>query len=161
MRGIKVNIELLMKLEKQFKCNENFGDTGLSTFEFQKGDLPIIITAPHSVKTRKVTKDGMDVIKENEGFTGAFALYLNQSFGVHAMVRNNYPYNTFIDPKKEIRDLIEYIRKNNIKYLVDIHGAHRKRSFDIAPGTSHGRFIEHDERYKNIIISFLAAHIKA
>jgi len=40
-----VNIELLMKLEKQFKCNENFGDTGLSNYtknliELTKEDYP-------------------------------------------------------------------------------------------------------------------------
>ncbi len=98
-----------------------------------KGNLPIIFTAPHTMK--QVRDDGS--IKLNEPYTKAIALYLNKYFHVNCMIKIN---DTGLDANKDNRDefkkeLLRFIRDNNIRLVIDLHGSDRSREFDIEFGT--------------------------
>lgn len=97
------------------------------------GDIPIIITAVHTINHKKT--DGTK--KKIEPFTKAIALYV-------ANKTNSYNYvkikDTGIDSNSDIEDdfkinLLKLIEKNNIKLLLDIHGASIEHDFDIELGT--------------------------
>ena len=104
-----------------------------SDFIVKKGNLPILFTAPHTMM--QVKEDGS--IKLDEPYTKAIALYLNKYFNVNCMIKIK---DTGLDANRDNRDefkteLLRFIRENNIKLVIDLHGANRKRDFDVEFGT--------------------------
>jgi hypothetical protein len=98
-----------------------------------KGSIPILLSAPHTMlQTRE---DGTQ--KLNEPYTKAISLYLNKYSNVYSIVKNN---DTGIDSNRDNYDkynveLRRLIKDNNIKLVIDIHGASSDRDFDIEFGT--------------------------
>lgn len=107
------------------------------TFEkdyiFAKGSIPILFTAPHTMEQLK--EDGS--IKFSEPYTKAIALYLNKYQNTYAMVKIN---DTGLDANQDNRDefkieLLRFIKENNIRLVIDLHGARNDRDFDVEFGT--------------------------
>ena len=99
----------------------------------KKGTIPILFTAPHTMK--QIREDGS--IKLSEPYTKAIALYLNKHFNVNSMIKIN---DTGIDANRDNRDefkieLLRFIKNNNIKLVIDLHGSAKSREFDIEFGT--------------------------
>lgn len=99
----------------------------------QKGTLPILFTAPHTMK--QIQKNG--IVKANEPYTKAIALYLHQHCNVSAMVKIK---DTGIDANRDNRDefktkLLRLIKNNQIRLVIDLHGAAKTRDFDVEFGT--------------------------
>lgn len=98
-----------------------------------KGSFPILLSAPHTMlQTRE---DGTQ--KLNEPYTKAISVYLNKYSNVYSIVKNN---DTGIDSNRDNYDkynveLRRLIKDNNIKLVIDIHGASLDRDFDIEFGT--------------------------
>lgn len=128
--------------EEPFKENNRNGIKDIPTFTFIKGDMPVIVTAPHTVKTMKIEQEKV-VPKQSEPYTGAITRALQEKLGCYAMYRNNYP-DEYSDPRSFIPDLYNFIIENNIKYLVDIHGLARKHPSEICVGTGRGELVNYD-----------------
>lgn len=98
-----------------------------------KGSLPILFTAPHTMK--QVRNDG--TIKLKEPYTKGIALYLNKYLDVNAMIKiNDTGEDSNLDNHDEFkRKLIDYVKENNIKLVIDLHGASSERDFDVEFGT--------------------------
>jgi len=99
----------------------------------KKGTIPILFTAPHTMK--QIREDGS--IKLSEPYTKAIALYLNKHFNVNSMIKIN---DTGLDANRDNRDefkieLLRFIKENNIKLVIDLHGSSKSREFDIEFGT--------------------------
>ena len=99
----------------------------------KKGNIPILFTAPHTMKQQR--EDGS--IKLNEPYTKAIALYLNKYCNVNCMIKIN---DTGLDSNKDNRDefkieLLRFIKENNIKLVIDLHGASFDKKFDVEFGT--------------------------
>ena len=99
----------------------------------KKGTIPILFTAPHTMQ--QIRDDGS--IKLSEPYTKAIALYLNKYFNVNCMTKIN---DTGLDSNKDNRDefkieLLRFIKDNNIKLVIDLHGSAKSRNFDIEFGT--------------------------
>ena len=116
---------------------EEINELELSEFDgnyiVKKGSLPILFTAPHTMK--QVRED--DSIKLGEPYTKAIALYLNKYFNVNCMIKIK---DTGLDSNRDNRDefkteLLRFIRDNNIKLVIDLHGSKKNRDFDIEFGT--------------------------
>lgn len=102
-------------------------------FVIYKGKIPILFSAPHTME--QVKEDGL--IKPSESFTKAIALYLNKHLNVSAIIKIK---DTGIDSNKDNRDvykteLLRYIKENNIKLVIDLHGSKKEREFDVEFGT--------------------------
>ena len=98
-----------------------------------KGILPILITAPHTMKQLK--SDG--TYKYSEPYTKALAKYISEELGTHYLIKVN---DTGIDANSEELEefklkLIDVINENNIKLVIDLHGAKKERDFDVELGT--------------------------
>jgi len=159
-KKIELTNEEIQFLETDFKKNKRHGNPAKETHSFiEATSLPnIILTAPHSVKTEKKSIKTGDIIKKDEDlYTGAIVLATQSFLGCHAMVRNNYN-DTKIDTNFYNEKLQDYIKKHNIKYLVDIHGAARHLPFDVAPGMGKDEFINYNEIYKTIIVENFHKH---
>jgi len=98
---------------------------------YLRGDLPILITAPHATAHVRMKK-----LKEEEIYTGAVSVILHSLKGSHALYThrastidaNFYDQSTF---KEELRTIV---KKFGIKLVLDIHGTSTKRDDDIYPG---------------------------
>ena len=104
-----------------------------SDFVIKKGIIPILFTAPHTMK--QVREDGS--VKVSEPYTKAIALYLNKHFDVNCMVKLK---DTGLDSNKDNDDefkteLLRFIKENNIRLVIDLHGSDKSREFDVEFGT--------------------------
>ena len=98
-----------------------------------KGSVPILFSAPHTMY--QLREDGTTKLKEP--YTKAIALYLNKYYNTYAIIKNN---DTGIDSNKDNYDeynveMRRLIKDNNIKLVIDLHGASKDREFDIEFGT--------------------------
>ena len=90
----------------------------------KKGTSPILFTAPHTMK--QIKDDGS--IKLSEPYTKAIALYLNKHLNVNCMIKIK---DTGLDANRDNRDefkieLLRFIKENNIKLVIDLHGSNKK-----------------------------------
>ena len=98
-----------------------------------KGSVPILFSAPHTMY--QLRDDGSTKLKEP--YTKAIALYLNKYCNTYAIVKNS---DTGIDSNRDNYDeynieMRRLIKENNIKLVIDLHGASKDRNFDIEFGT--------------------------
>ena len=104
-----------------------------SDYVIKKGGIPILFTAAHTME--QVREDGS--IKLKEPYTKAIALYLNKYFNINAMIKVK---DTGEDSNRDNRDefkteLLRFIRNNDIKLVIDLHGARSDHDFDVEFGT--------------------------
>lgn len=142
----------LLQLENIFR-NESFETD--ETFTFVQGDIPIIISAPHSVKHFREGKE-----KVGEFMTGALAIALNKSTGCSIIYKTK---NDFTDPNYDQKhdyktELIDLIDKYQIKMLIDLHIMSDTREPDIEIGTGTLKNINFD---KNLLSIFTSIFQKA
>ena len=98
-----------------------------------KGSVPILFSAPHTMY--QLRDDGTTKLKEP--YTKAIALYLNKYCKTYAIIKNN---DTGIDSNRDNYDkynveMRRLIKENDIKLVIDLHGASKDRDFDIEFGT--------------------------
>ncbi|AFM40663.1 hypothetical protein Desaci_1669 [Desulfosporosinus acidiphilus SJ4] len=100
------------------------------------GKLPVLVSAPHAVRHYRQKK-----IKMSDQFTGSTVYLLNQLTGCHAIaVTNLYGGDpNFDDPCIYKERIAEICKRENVKFLLDIHGAAREREFDVDFGTNRGK----------------------
>lgn len=108
-------------------------DTYEEDLLYKKGAIPVIITAPHTIKQVRENGD----IKLEEPFTKAIARYVGEEVDCFYLIKNK---DTGIDAnsieEEEFKNkLLEIIKSENIKLVIDLHGASYKREFDIEFGT--------------------------
>jgi len=105
-------------------------------FEIRKGNIPILISAPHGAKHFRKGK-----WKEEDEYTASIAIKLGEATGAHVIYVKNMTYE---DPnhigkteyKEKVRDMIQAY---GIKFLLDVHGASKKRPFKVVVGTRYGK----------------------
>ncbi len=115
-------------------------------FKILKGTIPIMISVPHS---KKHLRDGM--VKNNEHNTARIAKLLYCLTNCHLIYAykqgdNDHNYDESSNYKKKLK---AYIKENNIKILIDIHGM--ADSYDIELGTNHYQNIFNDKDIINNI----------
>jgi hypothetical protein len=118
-------------------------------FDIQEGNIPILISAPHGA--RHFRKDKW---KEEDEYTSSIAIKLGQATGAHVIYVKN---KTVEDPnyirKSRYKDSVgDIIKRCQIRFLLDIHGANKNKPFKICVGT---RYDEEEKSscptFKNLI----------
>lgn len=109
--------------------NKDFSDD----FTIIEGYMPVLLSAPHTMN--QLRDDG--TIKASEPYTKALALYLQRRLNCTCFVKN---FDTGIDSNSDKTEeykteLVKYVKKNNIRLVLDLHGASLKREFDVELGT--------------------------
>ncbi len=99
----------------------------------KEGNIPVILTAPHTMEQHRLNGE----IKHREPLTRAIAKYVSEKTGCSYLIKEK---DTLLDSNWNEVDafkvlLEEMIKKNNIKLLIDIHGASKNREFDVELGT--------------------------
>lgn len=141
-------------LEQQFRANDYHGSSSNPTVLVKKGNLPLILSAPHAVFHPRNGKE-----KENELYTGALALqvasYTGASAIVHARTSEEDPNYDPPGPYKEtLRLLVEEIQPICV---LDIHGMAKGYAKDICIGTVYGKSL----RERGWILGWLQDSLRA
>ena len=100
---------------------------------YKIGSIPVLFTAPHTME--QVYSDGY--IKNSEPFTKAIALYLNKKCDSSYLIKIK---DTGLDSNRDNHDefkklLLDIVKENNIRLVIDLHGADHNRDFDVEFGT--------------------------
>lgn len=111
-------------------------EEGTDWFKVVPGNIPVIITAPHATRP---LRNGNRRFADGGG-TAALALSVAELTGAYVIYTtgegpsdpNYYDDNAF---KRELARLIEEIQP---RYILDIHGSHPYRPYDIDLGTMNG-----------------------
>ncbi|MBR3172694.1 N-formylglutamate amidohydrolase [Candidatus Saccharibacteria bacterium] len=114
------------------KLESDYNDT----YDIKKGLIPIILTSAHGIEQKK--RSGK--IKFAEPYTRGIARYVSKKTSCYYLIKNE---DTGIDPNKPNHDefktiLLNIIKQNHLKLMLDLHGASKERDFDVEIGTLKG-----------------------
>ena len=132
------HVKQSVEIEKELNArSEIFAPEGERWFAVLRGETPILVVAPHATCP---TREGSLRFSDG-GATGAMTVMLHELNGVTAIHTtyaspsdpNYYDDNEF---KEEVAALISEIHP---VLVLDIHGSHWYRPYDVDFGTMHGR----------------------
>lgn len=106
------------------------------SYEIIEGKVPILISAPHSVRQIRNGK-----LKGKDLYTGPIVIEIAKQTGCNAIYKafnNQDDANYDIENNDYKEEILKIIQKQNIKLLLDIHGAQDTEMFDIDIGTGDG-----------------------
>jgi len=140
-----------MDFEKELMTYEK--NVQIFSYKSKQGKTPIMFTAVHTVQQLKE-----DSIKYSEPFTAAICQYVANKINGNYLIKsidNGVDSNSLIvDDFKEV--LLKYINDNNIKLLIDLHGAKASHNFDVEFGTLSNLTV--DLTTQNTLIDYLKEH---
>lgn len=145
-------------LDKKYAINDYNGEKiNNSNYILITGENPILLSAPHAVKQ---IRDGN--IKEEDRYTGAIVEYLCKICNCYGIIRN---YNSGDDPNRDNfgigleykNKILEMVKENNIKLVLDIHGCTNDHGFDFCIGTNNGENLNGETRILKALESELNA----
>lgn len=128
---MKITKSEFEKINKKF---DEYNEKNTESFKYIKGKEKIILSAPHSVSQIRNGK-----IKGKDIATGTIAISLQKSLNCYCIykTRNNNDDANYDIEKNPYKDkLLEIIEKEDIKFLLDIHGAKANQGFDIDIATN-------------------------
>lgn len=137
MLGARINEEAVAIERVYFtKTDRTVNPKRESPFKYIPGTIPILVSAPHAVRHLRRKE-----IKKSDEYTGATACLLNRFTGCHVLaVTRLYGEDPNFDANSLYKDLLrEICAANNIKVLLDLHGAAREREFAVDLGSMKGK----------------------
>ncbi|MBR9690315.1 hypothetical protein GOV08_01385 [Candidatus Woesearchaeota archaeon] len=137
-----VNFERIVKQSMQQKAHPF-----IKGFKIFKGDIPVIISAPHSARTIR-----KGVVKKRDSVTGTIAYLLHKLTGAYAFVTLHLDKDSnYYEDTKYKKYIKKIILEKNIKFLIDIHGCSAQRPFSIDLGTNHHETIKNIDKIISIL----------
>lgn len=135
------------------KTDRVYSPKKTNPFRYFPGNAPVLVSAPHSVRHMRQKK-----IKPSDEFTGSMAYVLNTLTGCHSLaVARLYGGDPNFDDECIYKDTVrEICLKNDIKVVVDLHGASREHGFDIDIGTTGGASLLGQGSYLNLLKEYLS-----
>ena len=137
-------------LEANQKFNELEENENKQIYEVVNGKIPVLISAPHSVRQFRNGK-----IKEKDLYTGPIVIELQRQTNCYCIYKtknNNDDANYDIERNEYKEKIIEIIKDNNIKVLIDMHGASNKHEFDIEIGTDNNKNLNGNNEILDLLI---------
>ncbi|MGD7053481.1 hypothetical protein [Sutcliffiella horikoshii] len=122
-------------IEESFQGNQE-------GFHYIEGDLPILLSAPHSVTQQRNGKE-----KQGEFLTGPMVMHLQRQLNCHAIFKTkNLMDDANYNPKSTYRNFIKKIvNEHSINFLLDLHIMAPSRPYNIDLGTGRGKNIRHSQ----------------
>ena len=141
----------LTELEADVRYQEfaNEGDRG---FAYVPGGVPVLLSAPHgAVHTR------LGNLKQEDEYTTGFVRLIAEKTDAHVIcTRRKLDTDPNWHPDVPYKRLLrQVIKKQAIRFVLDIHGCAEHRDFGIALGTMNG---ESCPQQREVIIRMFEAH---
>ncbi len=131
-----------------YKTDKGVNPKQEDPIRFFPGRLPVLVSAPHSVRHYRDKK-----IRMSDEFTGSIVYLLNKLTGCQAMAVSKF-YGG--DPNKDNpciykERVAEICQREKVKLVLDIHGVAREREFDVDLGTNQGKNLLSTDRILEIL----------
>ena len=132
-----------------------------NSYEVVDGKLPILISAPHSVKQVRELKE-----KVRDIGTGHLALYLASKTQSHLIIKSNCKGEVgktnddanFCTPHPYKSEILKIIKSKNIKALIDLHSLRGTRKTQICIGVNGGANIQQNTDLLAKIVTIFKNH---
>lgn len=123
--------DYILEEEKEFFTNKYMG-LSKNDYKYKKGNIPILISAPHSVKQIR-----NDQLKPADIYTGAIIKTLGKTTNAHIIYKTRASGDENHTTKKTAyrNEIEKIVKKHNIKVIIDLHGMSMERKSDIDIGT--------------------------
>ncbi|MBD1378941.1 N-formylglutamate amidohydrolase [Metabacillus arenae] len=140
--------------ESFFKFNKYEGiEQSNSAVGAKFGSLPVLLSMPHSVVHYRNGNR-----KEADDYTGAIGLLMNDLTDCYCIYSKKTTEEdpNYVNGGRYKKCLEEVIVKNNILFMIDLHGASSGRTFDIDLGTMNGKSADfkHIEMMKQVFSKY-------
>jgi hypothetical protein len=128
-------IDNIRQIEKNDIKRNTPGET---YYGYVRGQIPILISAPHGARHYRACESRW---KAEDAFTSSLAVELGRLTGAHVIYLKNKAAE---DPNSDIHSrykdfLANIVREYGIRFIIDLHGAHRDQPFKIDIGTLDNR----------------------
>ena len=126
------------------------------SFETINGKIPILISAPHSVRQIRNEK-----LKGKDLCTGPIAIILQKETNCYCIYKtknNNDDANYDIENNTYKQEILKIINDNHIKLLLDIHGASDKHGFGVDIATGEKENLNNNEDSLKLLEETLKKH---
>jgi N-formylglutamate amidohydrolase len=112
----------------------NYEDEDERYFDYVKGYIPVLISAPHGSKHYRIRESRW---KDEDAYTSSMAIVLGQLTGAHVLfVRNKANEDPNNDTNTRYKEFLsQVVKEHNIKFVLDLHGAHGSHPFKVDIGT--------------------------
>lgn len=127
-------INRIKNLETLFSDNE-YNGSGETAFVIEEGRIPIMISAPHAINQFRAGQ-----VKWADMYTGGIARYLHETTGCHLIYSCMF---TKSDPNydepgtNKYQDALQaFVDEHKVVFLIDLHGASKKREYAMEMGTA-------------------------
>lgn len=122
-------------------------------FEVVPGRIPVVITAPHATRP---LRDGTRRFSDGGG-TAALALALAELTGAHVIYTTEEGPSdpNYVDENAFKSELAHLVRELQPRLVLDIHGSHAFRPYDIDLGTMHGASLLGQESLQQDLVTSL------
>lgn len=152
-------VEKLIELEKIYSKNNYYGEKiNGQTIKIKKGTIPILLTAPHSVRQIRNNKT-----KAQDMYTGSIVDYIQEQTNCFSITNiftdNNDPNIDNINCCIYKQELTNLCKENNIKLILDFHGMDIKRESAIDICTNHNKTLLGQTNILNCFITELEKNI--
>ena len=129
--------DYILSQEEEFFMNEYKGN-GIDDFKYKLGSIPILISAPHSVKQWR-----NEAYKAADVYTGAMIKTLGETTGAHIIYKTstNGDENYTTDETEYRKMISKIVKENNIRVVFDLHGMSIDKESDIDIGTGNTKNI--------------------
>lgn len=110
--------------------------SGEEEYRYAGGFKPVLITAPHGAAHLRNGR-----LKEEDEYTAAISLYVGEITGAHVLYQRRKSFtDANYDPHVPFKkSLAALVRREGIRFVLDLHGASDGHHFGIALGTMRGR----------------------
>jgi gamma-glutamylcyclotransferase (GGCT)/AIG2-like uncharacterized protein YtfP len=135
--ALKNPVEFAIRFENSQKQRyREFPPEDSSGLTLLRGEIPILITAPHSTRHLRMGK-----FKYQEEYTGALSVILHALTGCYVLYTHwaSSVDPNFYDNAPFKSKLLKAVRKFGIRFVIDLHGTRREWSDDIYPGIGNNR----------------------
>ncbi len=138
--------EKIVLLNRKYTLCDNNGKTSDGkNFRMIKGNIPVLLSAPHSVRCMR-----NNMIKPSDRMTGGIVEYMCQKYDLCGITRtfnnNDDPNHYNTSPSSEYKNAaIDLINSDNIRFMFDIHGCNDDHGFEIEIGTNSGKNLNNKE----------------
>lgn len=130
---MKEQQERIKKYNEIFDEYKNQYDKTEKSFRTIQGKIPVLISAPHSVRQLRNGK-----IKGKDLYTGPIVMEIanqTQCYAIYKIFNNQDDANYDIENNEYKEKVLEIIKQRDIQLFIDIHGASDNDEFDIDIGT--------------------------
>ncbi len=125
--GVHVDPGVVDEMRRIEFAQIDYDDEATPYYGYIKGSIPVLISAPHGAKHYRAAEGAW---RKEDAYTASLAIVLGRLTGAHVLyVKNKTTEDPNNDTDTQYKEFLKKtIKKNHIRFVLDLHGAAPGRS---------------------------------